>query len=95
MADNDIQQAIRSLANTHPNLDPAILDQIASLYNPASGKVEWNQNDVMSDEDLDNVIGGSGATLSYKSAVSSLASNPALNQNVISQIARLNIRACW
>ncbi len=97
MADTqaDIQQAIKSLANTNPNLDPKILDQIAGLYNPATGQVEAGSNAVMSDEELDNVVGGA-ATSQYQVAVSSLAkNNPALNKAVIQQIIKINIPTCW
>jgi bacteriocin-like protein len=94
MAD-DIQQAIRSLASSNPNLDPAILDQIANLYNPSTGKVEAGSNEVMSDEELDNVVGGA-AQSQYQAAVSSLAKNNlALNRAVIQQIIKINIPTCW
>ena len=92
MAANEVQDAIRGLAKSNPNLDPAILDQIANLFNPTTGKLEIGSDDVMSDEELDHVVGGAGSmTTQYRAAVSSIQ----LNNPIFSQIAKLNLRMCW
>ncbi|NWJ44376.1 MAG: hypothetical protein HXX08_00710 [Chloroflexi bacterium] len=91
---NDYKKAILSLADANPQLDRKILEHVADLYDPSTGKVSAGSAEMSLDE-LDSVAGGTSFS-QYQGAVLSLGSKfPGLNSGILQQIANTKLHMCW